>query len=391
MKKIITGLVALSTLVACQDEMYQDDLKKGGSGETNQAVYIDGDKTLNITLANNSDYTVNNFVVKLVSPSDGKQTAYLELGNQSQLDEYNQKNGTTYSLLPSSMYEANKNISFKTSDVIGNTTLKLKKVQFPLGKSFALPIKLKSDNVKVISEQDSFIVLIEQDASVKVLNFNRSGVEKDNIFAQDYKVDQWTFEVMIKRSAYNQNNRSIGGTKNTDHPLSEIYTRFGDVTIQPNQLQIKTGGSQIDIPADKLSAKADEWYMLAFWYDGTTTKVFVNGEEVASREIRTGSYSVTGIWLGDSNEYIREVRFWKKAVKPSEIKKNVWKSIDPKSEGLLFYYPMNGKKYDHASGEITDDETKIWDWSTTGAHLNMPTRARYDDNGGKGYTFPPKK
>ena len=131
--------------------------------------------------------------------------------------------------------------------------------------------------------------------------------------------------------------------------------------------------------------------MLAFWYDGTTTKVFVNGEEVASREIRTGSYSVTGIWLGDSNEYIREVRFWKKAVKPSEIKKNVWKSIDPKSEGLLFYYPMNGKKYDHTSGEITDDETKIWDWSTTGAHLNMPTRARYDDNGGKGYTFPPKK
>lgn len=38
MKKIITGLVALSTLVACQDEMYQDDLKKGGSGDRKSVV-----------------------------------------------------------------------------------------------------------------------------------------------------------------------------------------------------------------------------------------------------------------------------------------------------------------------------------------------------------------
>ncbi len=60
-------------------------------------------------------------------------------------------------------------------------------------------------------------------------------------------------------------------------PMDEIYTRFGDVTINPNQLQIKTGSSQIDVPADKFSAQPDTWYMLAFVYDGQKNYVYVNG------------------------------------------------------------------------------------------------------------------
>jgi hypothetical protein len=85
------------------------------------------------------------------------------------------------------------------------------------------------------------------------------------------------------------------------------------------------------------------------------------------------------------------VRFWKKAVSPTEIKKNMWKTIDPKSEGLLFYYPLNGKKYDRATGTITDDETKLWDWSATGAHMAKPSTATFDNNSGNGYVFPPRE
>ena len=52
MKKIITGLAILSTLVACQDELYDNDLKEH---KTNQAVYIDGGTSLTVNLAENTD------------------------------------------------------------------------------------------------------------------------------------------------------------------------------------------------------------------------------------------------------------------------------------------------------------------------------------------------
>ncbi|MCK0204111.1 hypothetical protein MWN41_13925, partial [Ornithobacterium rhinotracheale] len=109
----------------------------------------------------------------------------------------------------------------------------------------------------------------------KSLKINGSGSEDSKMFSDDFKVDQWTMEVMVNRSAYRYNNRAIAGTKTVANAsaLDEIYPRFGDVTIQPNQLQIKTGASQIDIPADKLSAEPNKWYMLAFVYDGKFTKV----------------------------------------------------------------------------------------------------------------------
>ena len=73
-----------------------------------------------------------------------------------------------------------------------------------------------------------------------------------------FKVPQWTMEVMINRDAYTQNNQAIAGTKTVQNsgPIDEIYTRFGDVTIKPNQLQIKTGSSQIDVDKAKFAAEA---------------------------------------------------------------------------------------------------------------------------------------
>ena len=82
MKKIIAGLAILSTLVACQDELYDNDLKEH---KANQAVYIDGGTSLTVNLAENTEYIVKNFSVKLVSPSTGGESATLEVGNEAQL------------------------------------------------------------------------------------------------------------------------------------------------------------------------------------------------------------------------------------------------------------------------------------------------------------------
>lgn len=379
----------MSLFVSCQDELYEDDLK---SHIAKQGIYIDSKETLQIFTQENKDVAVPNINVKLSTPQSYEINANVLAGDEAQLNEYNKQNNTNYLLLPSSMYEISKQVNFKATDVASQITLKLKNIKFPEQGTFALPIKVEGGSgYSAISGQDRTLLILEQEIATKSLKISGSGTEVKDVFGADHKVSQWTLEMMIKRSRYSNNNQAIGGTKDVDHPKSEIFTRFGDVTIKPNQLQIKTGGSQIDIDADKLSAEPNKWYALAFWYDGKTTKVFVNGVEVASREIADWAYSVTGFWISGSNEFIREVRFWKKAVSPKELQDNLWKVLNPKkAEGLLFYYPMNGKKYDHDTGEITDDETKIWDWSPTKAHLNMPSGAKFDDNSGNYHIFPPK-
>ena len=74
--------------------------------------------------------------------------------------------------------------------------------------------------------------------------------------------------------------------------------------------------------------------MLTFVYDGKITYVYVNGDLVASSEIRDGEYTD---WFLDrgANEYIREVRFWDIARTQQQIKAFTWKMVNPDEKGLL--------------------------------------------------------
>lgn len=57
-------------------------------------------------------------------------------------------------------------------------------------------------------------------------------------------------------------------------------------------------------------------------------------------------------------------------------------------ENLLLYYPLNGKKRNIETGEITEDESMLWDWSNNEKHLKMAPGAKFDNNDGKGFVFP---
>jgi len=52
---------------------------------------------------------------------------------------------------------------------------------------------------------------------------------------------------------------------------------------------------------------------------------------------------------------------------------------------------LNGKKRDSATGEITEDETLLWDWSKNGKNLPKPSSYSFDDNKGNGFIFPPQE
>ena len=391
MKKIVMTLFGALLLAGCQNELYTESQKENGSG---QGAYIAAEGPIQIFVEEGKEYFIKDVKVGLTVKEDKAFDVPLIVGDQAQLDEYNKKNNTSYLMLPPEMYEMPTVMNFKPNLAMQSIPVSLKNLKFSLKGDYALPIRLSNGSASPIPGEEEALLILEKRTRTKVLLMNGSGSESDKMFPQDFKVKQWTMEAMVKRSAYNANNRSIGGTKLVANagPHDEIYTRFGDVTIDPNQLQIKTGSAQIDVPKNKFAAKPNEWYMLTFVYDGKITYVYVNGDLVASSEIRAGEYGLIGFWIGGANEYIREVRFWDIARTQQQIKAFTWKMVNPDEKGLLLYYPCNGLKRNHETGEITEDDTMIWNWATyydgDKDNLNLPMKGRFDDNGGKMFVFP---
>lgn len=387
-KRILYSLIACSILlVACQNELYTDATK---DYKSKQGVYMVSTDATQAFVEEGKTVEIKDVKIALAQKVDQANHVSLEVGSQKQLDTYNKLHGTEYILLPTEMYTVPTELTFESQKTMITIPLVIKDVKFSLEGNYALPIKISDGSVNIIAGQEDALLVLEQRLNTKVLKMAGYGSEDDSMFPNDFKVDQWTMEVMLKRSRYMSNNQAIAGTKLVAGSSSqdEIYSRFGDVTIKPNQLQIKTASSQIDVPADKFSAQPDVWYMIAFVYDGKTNSVYVDGNLVAEREMRTGAYGLVGFWLGGNNEFIREVRFWKSARTPQQLKSFAWKMVDPTDPNLLLYYPMNGKKRDAASGSIAEDESTIWDWSSNAKHLPMPNNAKFDDNGGNGFIFP---
>lgn len=387
-KQLFLGLAAgLFSLVGCQNELYIDPAEEFSSP---QSLYISNEEAVQIFVAEGQDVLVKNLKVALSNRVNEEVKVTLELGNEAQLEAYNKRNNTQYLLLPKGMYKATQNLVFKSEATELQIPLELANVKFSQQGDYALPVRIVKGGANVLKGKDECLLVLEKRIRTKSIRFNGSGAEDGAMFPDDYKVNQWTMEAMVNRASYNTNNRSIAGTKLVANagPMDEIYTRFGDVTIEPNQLQIKTGASQIDIEKSKFAAQPDEWYMLTFSYDGHKNYVYVNGELVADREIRTGAYGLTGFWIGGSNELIREVRFWSVCRTQQEIKDYTWKMVNPDEEGLLLYYPLNGKRFDRSTGQPVEDETRIWDWAQGEHHLDIPRSASFDDNGGEYFIFP---
>ncbi len=390
MKKILlSGLCAAFVFAGCQNELYKDAAK---DHKSKQGAYIAGDNVLNSFVAEGVETYLNGVVIGLARKADSNVTVRLTAGDQAQLDAYNKKNQTSYPLLPKEMYEVANQVTLDAGYSSVEVPIKLTELAFNGNSTYALPVRLEKGGANIISGQSETLLIMEQKLITKSLKMSGSGAEDGDMFPQDFSVDQWTMEMMINRSSYRSNNKSIGGTKLAPNSSSndEIYTRFGDVTIDPNQLQIKTGRSQIDVPKDLFAAQPNVWYMISFVYDGKKNSIYIDGKLVAEREIREGAYGLTGFWIGGANELIREIRFWDIARTPKQIKDNVWKTVHPDSKGLLLYYPGNGKKFDRESGKVVEDETKIWDWSKKEKHLNRPSGASFDNNGGEGFVFPPE-
>ena len=115
------------------------------------------------------------------------------------------------------------------------------------------------------------------------------------------------------------------------------------------------------IKANVRSAK--KWQHVAFSFDGTKAKLYLDGIAIDSTSswagITPSDIPITSIGTRFSGK-IDEVRIWNIARSANEINQNMDVEVNENSSGLLAYYKMN-----------TDEDFKIIDYSTNQFHASI--------------------
>ena len=377
MKKIFL-ILGLLSVIACQDETTD---KTPQAPNVYQGVFLDGNNVVEVYVQEYQDNKIQNLKVKLIRAAGKIVSAQLITGDTQTLTDYNAQYGTDYKLLPTDKYNIDENAIFNTYETETPIDITISELTFPNNEVYALPIQIRGrNNIEAIAGQDRLLLVVHKETRTKVLSMATTKATTGEVVSNN-ELPQWTFEATINCSNLIGSNPIVGVTSNT-HQVEIGFTN--------NQLDIKASDISILIPTEVFKAQTNKWYPIAVTCDGNTLRVYVEGKEVSSKTANTNSrIYVKDLWFAGANVLLREVRLWKRALTQKEIQLQLWSTLKPTND-LLFYYPLNGKKYNKTSNTITDDETKLWDWSPTGTSMELPSGATFNNGTGYGIVFPPR-
>ncbi|GJH40963.1 hypothetical protein RCZ04_15130 [Capnocytophaga sp. HP1101] len=377
MKKIFL-ILSLLSVVACQDETTD---KTPQAPNVYQGVFLDGNNAVEVYVQEYQDNKIEGLKVKLIRAAGKIVSAELITGDAQTLADYNAQYGTDYKLLPTDNYSIDENAIFNTYETETPIDITVSELTFPNNEVYALPIQIRGrNNIEAIAGQDRLLLVIHKGTRAKVLRMGNVQATTGEVLSNE--LSQWTLEATVNCSNLTGNNPIIGVTSTT-HQV--------EIGFANNQLAVKVLDISVLIPTEVFKAQTNKWYPIAVTYDSNTLRVYVEGKEVGSKTVdnNVGKIYVKDLWLAGANELLREVRLWKRAVTQKEIQSQLWSTLKPTND-LLLYYPLNGKRYDKTSNAIIDDETKLWDWSATGTLIELPTGTTFDNGTGYGIVFPPQ-
>lgn len=306
--------------------------------------------------------------------------------DQSLLDEYNQKVGTSYVMLPAEYYELSSSTVTIESGMASANSVAVNIKPLPeeitgSGKKYAIPLSILSADggTMILPNAKGVIYALDQVIVTSAPKVNRTNIIH-YLFKENPEWSAWSIEMMVNMdnlgngSAGNTNNQCIfNAGQSPDAPSNtSIFVRFGDAMIPGNKLQIKLCGNVIY--ESNIAFNINEWYHLAFVYDGSKFRVYIDGVLDKEADANYGAFmlnkdnifSINGnTQYFRANMKIREVRMWSKAISQTQISENMY-AVDPLSEGLEAYYKMNEgsgnaiKDATEHGNDGTIDGTPIW-------------------------------
>ncbi|MEX2364168.1 MAG: LamG-like jellyroll fold domain-containing protein, partial [Balneolaceae bacterium] len=193
--------------------------------------------------------------------------------------------------------------------------------------------------------------------SGKSVAFSDGRIEAPNNSVYD-DLEALTVELWFKINSSKLNGLVEKWSANTGFWLRVNANNRLEFNVQPSD----ASGSKIASSADEI-VDLDTWYHLSAWYDGTDSRLYLNGEHVTDNVSSTNSGTLNNnnrtIGIGDLNWIsgaldgaVDEVRIWKTARTEEEIRQNMFQQLNGDEEGLIAYYP-----FDETEGEIALDKT----------------------------------
>lgn len=307
-------------------------------------------KSITLTMDNGVDINVN---VRLAKAINSDVEVEIKL-NPTLLDSYNEQNSSEYHPVPNFQLPTGAKVVIPAGEL--GAVYKISVEDFDTeGKQYALGVELGNvvkGSIEKSVAMSKFIYLLSKPLNVSVPIMKGMGPENNARMVRaepltDWGIttSKWSLECWARMSAYSKNNQAIFNTGSKEH---EIYIRFGDKNNPYNYLQVKSLGGQGQTPSNLV---ANKWYHWAFVYDGTTLKIFQNGEEIikfdppapAGGSVRFDflqMISSSATYFPDKCA-MNQVRLWKTAITQNQIKNNMFYSVDPKNPDLILYIPMD--------------------------------------------------
>ncbi len=371
MKNNILTMFFLATAAlaagACQESIQYADVVyfTGTENSPVTSMYVDGPSSMGITVTSSA---------KLSS----EMTVDVEV-NGAAVDAYNAAHGTAYKMLPEGSYklsssnlkiEAGKNVSLPVNFEI------LSMDDFEEGVAYCAPLTITgtSNGMKVLEASRTTYVLISQIITTKGLETRGNNyVSFPSITnnAMYHYMTACTMEIRVYMNSFysESSNPGIASVMGVEE---NFLLRFGDISCKKNQLQYAGRGASV---TSKSQFNTKQWYHLAVVDDGTNLVLYVDGE-IEGQVASSGKAAIDLAWdymdgfhIGFSERgrlmdgIVSEARVWNRALNAIELENNQC-YVDPKSEGLIGYWRLDG----------LDENGKFVDMTGNGNH-GTPNRA----------------
>ena len=339
-KLILAILVAVGSLTtACQSEY---DIIENGvyltDAQSSQAkrVTID-DKGASTRLSS-----------RLGAPAEGDVTVNYGFDAVA-LQAYNAKNGVDYQLLPEKYYSFSETQAIIKAGEVSSAPVDLVIKPFDeevdATKKYAIPVSIVSaSGADIIQASSSLMILIDQVVVTTVPYLGAGNQINVNLDTPISALASWTLEWNLCMDAFNRNNVTQWRMVDANGKLA-IYSRFGDVTCDQNQFQVKIGSNK---PASITRFTPKKWYHLALTYDGANIRFYVDGklDFIMPHSMPGEVFSFKDLQFANSNPSyplkgkISELRVWSVARSQAEIENNMY-VVSPDTPGLEVYWKCN--------------------------------------------------
>lgn len=351
MKKIILNtflVVLILGIVSCQD-----GLGENASAFENAAYMSEGTKTISVDRKLGGQIEIESRLASVAEQDENVTIAVSDF-----LDKYNKENATNFKMLPASeveLYEianpdnksSNGTISItipkgKIASRVGVRVGALDSDTYPLGVKYVIPISISSSSANRILSNNKTVVSLQRQVVTSVAHVKDGFAPKIKFDPEIPESEEFTMQAFFMFDSF----RAYSwGNYNMSLISYNWYSRV-------NQTDINLADTTREFAAEGVVIKPNHWYQATYVHTKDhKVKIYLNGKHIRTF-IRPNVVLKGGTTMSIFNpqtsysvpHILREVRVWNKALTEAQINADLYNPIDPDTEGLVAYLPIDGEK-----------------------------------------------